>query len=298
MIGGMSMKSERAIGLPLSLALPAVVLSVVMAACGGAAPASPGGAEGASAGLAPAAGATPSSAAAPAPVVAPSPPEAVQAIRAAVADPARPADDRALDADRKPAEVLTFFGIAPGMKVADLMAGRGYYTEILARLVGPEGRVYSQNNGFVRKNVVKSALSERLARPGMDRAVEVDRELGDLGFAPGSLDAALMILFYHDTVWMGLDRPAMLGQIYGALRPGGVFGIVDHRAAPGSGVGVVQTLHRIDEEVVKREVIAAGFVLDGESELLRQPGDDHSKNVFDPAIRRKTDRFILRFRKP
>ena len=265
----MSMKRARAGGSPL--AVPVMALSVMVAACGGAAPA---------------------------PVAAPSPPETVQAIRAAVADPARPADDRALDADRKPVEVLTFFGIAPGMKVADLMAGRGYYTEILARLVGPEGRVYSQNNGFVRKNVVKSALSERLARPGMDRAVEVDRELGDLGFAPGSLDAALMILFYHDTVWMGLDRPRMLAQIYGALRPGGVFGIVDHQAAPGSGVSVAETLHRIEESVVKREVLAAGFVLDGESDLLRRPGDDHSKNVFDPAIRRKTDRFILRFRKP
>ena len=210
----------------------------------------------------------------------------------------RPEEDRARDADRRPREVLAFFGIGPGMRVADLMTGRGYYAEILARAVGIEGRVYAQNNPFVVERFADEPLRERLARPGLESVVRLDEELESPGLPRGELDAALLVLFYHDTVWQEVDRAAMNRAIFESLRPGGVFGVIDHHAEKGSGVRDVQTLHRIDAEVVKEEILAAGFVFDGESDLLRHPEDDRTQNVFDDAIRGKTDRFIYRFRKP
>jgi predicted methyltransferase len=225
--------------------------------------------------------------------------EAAQsALRRAVDDPERPAEDRARDADRHPFEVLRFFGIRPGMTVADLMAGRGYYTEILARAVGPEGRVIAQNNATVIARFAGEALSRRLARPALSGVLRLDRELEDLGLPRESLDAALMVLFYHDTVWMQTDRARMNREIFTALKPGGVFGVVDHCAEPGSGTRDAQTLHRIDPAVVKGEVLAAGFTLDAESDLLRHPEDDHRANVFEPSVRGRTDRFVYRFRRP
>lgn len=220
------------------------------------------------------------------------------AIAAAVADPSRPEDDVARDADRKPAEVLAFFGIRPGMTVADLMTGRGYYAEILAHLVGPQGLVYAQNNRFVVDKYADQPLRERLSRPGMERVVRIDTELDTMELPPASLDAALMVLFYHDTVWMDVDREAMNARIYAAIKPGGVFGVIDHRAAAGHGVDDVKTLHRIEQDPVVREILEAGFVLEATSDLLAHPEDDHTANVFDDSIRGRTDRFVLRFRKP
>jgi len=225
-------------------------------------------------------------------------PAAEDAIARALSAPGRPADDRERDADRRPAEVLRFLGIAPDMEVADLMAGRGYYSEILARAVGPQGKVYVQNNAFVVHRFAGEALQARLGRPGLEAAVRWDRELESLGFEPGSLDAALIVLFYHDTYWQGVDRAAMNRGIFAALKPGGVFGVIDHHAQPGSGARDVQTLHRVDAELVKQEVLAAGFELEAESELLRHPEDPRTASVFDAALRGKTDRFVYRFRKP
>lgn len=221
-----------------------------------------------------------------------------EALRAAVDSEERPADDRARDADRKPFEVLSFLGIGPGMHVADLASGFGYYTEILARAVGPEGRVYAQNNQYVLENFVKGALGERLARLDMDHVQRLDSELDDPGLPAGELDAAIMVLFYHDTYWMGTDRARMNKAVFDALKPGGVYGIIDHHAEAGSGDRDVKTIHRVDAELVKQELLAAGFVLEAESDVLHHPEDDRTLNVFAPELRGKSDRFVYRFRKP
>lgn len=219
-------------------------------------------------------------------------------LTAAVSSPERPAADRERDPDRKPAEVMAFFGIEPGMTVAELMAGRGYYAELLARAVGPTGTVYVHNTPFVLERFAEKPISERLARPGLGHARRWDRELEALDFPEGELDAVTLILFFHDTYWQKIDRAKMLAGILGGLKPGGVFGVVDHHAAAGAGTSVAETLHRVEAVVVKREVLAAGFELAAESDLLRHPEDDRSLNVFDESIRGKTDRFIYKFVKP
>lgn len=208
----------------------------------------------------------------------------------------RSADDRARDADRKPAQVLEFFGIKPGDRVVDVAAGKGYYTELLARVVGPDGAVHAQNNKFIG-GFASEPLDKRLEAIKLTQIRRLDSELDEPGL-PADVDAVLMVLFYHDTVWQKTDRPAFLAAVLASLKPGGVFGVVDHHAESGSGLRDVKTIHRIDVAALKKEVEAAGFVLDGESDALRHPEDDHTKNVFDATIRGKTDRFILRYRKP
>jgi len=224
--------------------------------------------------------------------------EVPEHIRRAVVDPDRPAEDRERDADRRPGELLTTIGIEPGMRVADLMAGRGYYTEILAGVVGPEGTVVCQNSPYVVERFADGPLSERLARIDAPQVVRHDAALDELGLEPETLDAALMILFYHDTYWQGVDRRAMNRQIYEALVPGGLYAVVDHHAEAGSGSRDVRTLHRVDARLVESEILAAGFEIEGRSELLRNPEDDRTENVFEAGTRGKTDRFILLFRKP
>ena len=166
-------------------------------------------------------------------------------------------------------EVLTFLGIEPGMTVADLIAGGGYYSEILCRAVGSEGKVYVQNNAYVLKRFGKSmipAIEKRLGQPAMSHCVRHDSELDALDLPAGELDAVLLVLFYHDTYWQKTDRAKMNAEILRVLKPGGVFGVVDHFAEDGSGSRDVETLHRGDAEMVKREILAAGFVLDAESD--------------------------------
>jgi predicted methyltransferase len=226
------------------------------------------------------------------------PQDAAAAIAASVAHTDRPAEDRDRDADRRPAEILSFFGVAPGMKVADMMTGRGYYAELVARVVGDSGVVYAQNNKFVVERFADKPLGERLARPGLQNVVRLDRELEDPGLPAGELDVVLMVLFYHDTVWQKTDRAAMNRAIFAALKPGGIFGVVDHHAEDGSGERDVKTLHRVDAALVEKEILAAGFELVERSDLLRHPEDERTLNVFDEAIRGKTDRFVYKFRKP
>ena len=215
----------------------------------------------------------------------------------AVAATGRPADDRARDGDRKPGAILRFFEIAPGQRVAELMTGRGYYADLLSRVVGPQGGVLAQNNAFVVKRFADGPLSERLANPELANVTRVDAELENPGL-PNGLDAVLLILFYHDTYWQEVDRRAMNRSVFAALKPGGLYGVVDHHAEKGSGSRDVKSLHRIDAELVKSEILEAGFVLDAESDALRHPEDDRRANVFDEGIRGKTDRFVFRFRKP
>src|SRR5215470_9352059 len=224
------------------------------------------------------------------------------AIRAVVDAPDRSAADRALDPGRHPAEMLAFFDIKPGMRVAELGAGGGYTTELLARTVGPSGVVYAQNSPFILKRFAEQPWSARLATPPMAKVIRLDREFDD-PFPPEAhdLDAVLIVLLYHDTVWLGADREKMNHAVFKALRPGGTYGIIDHSAVAGSGTADVQTLHRIDERVVRHEVTAAGFDLVAEATFLRNPSDarDWNDSPSAAAARRGTsDRFVLKFVKP
>ena len=224
------------------------------------------------------------------------------AILAAVEAPDRTEEDRALDEGRRPAQLLAFFGIAPGMRVAELAAAGGYTTELVARVVGPSGVVYGQNTRFILDRFAEGPWSARLAKPTMQRVLRVDRDF-DIPLPPqaSDLDAVLMVLFYHDTVWMGVDRARMNAAVYRALRPGGVYGIVDHSSRAGAGTNDVKTLHRIDEGIVREEIEAAGFRLVAEASFLRNPADPRDWNASPSAAgerRGTSDRFVLKFIKP
>ncbi len=225
--------------------------------------------------------------------------------RAALAAPGRLATDLEQDAQRKPAEVLEFFGVQPGMSVLDLYSGGGYFTELLAAVVGPMGRVVAHNNKAYLEGAGEE-LARRFADP--QRLANVERlaaENNALELAPGQFDFVLLSAAYHDVYyvneandWPAIDGPKLLAELFAALKPGAVLGLIDHAAAPGSPAETGNTLHRIDAELVKRDFAAAGFVLEAESAVLRNPADDLGKGVFDPAVRGRTDRFVLRFRRP
>jgi predicted methyltransferase len=210
--------------------------------------------------------------------------------------------DRALDGGRHPAELLAFAGISAGQKVADLGAGGGYTSELLARAVGPSGRVYSQNSPFVVARFGQKPWTARLATPVMANVVRVERDFEDpLPPEARELDAVLLVLVYHDTVWMKVDRERMNAAVFAALRRGGRYVIVDHSARAGSGLADVQTFHRIDEQVVKQEVERAGFRLARVGEFLRNPADSRDWND-SPGVagprRGTSDRFVLELVKP
>jgi predicted methyltransferase len=210
--------------------------------------------------------------------------------------------DRALDAGRFPAETLAFFDIRPGMRVAELGAGGGYTTELLARAVGPTGRVYGQNPKFILERFAEKPWSERLAKPVNAPVVRVDREFDDpLPPEARDLDAVLIVLLYHDTVWLETDRARMNAAVFAALRSGGIYGVIDHSARPGDGARATKTLHRIEESVPVGEIEKAGFVLEATADFMRNPEDarDWSASPSSAGERRGTsDRFVLRFRKP
>jgi len=226
-------------------------------------------------------------------------------IEAALASPDRPAADREQDARRKPAEFLAFAGISPGMQVMDAFSAGGYYTELLSRIVGKDGKVIAYNNPpyakFAEKGIASRYADNRL--PNVEQlTVDVDK----LALAPRSLDAVIFVMSYHDLYWRPADGswpptdPAqILAKLHAALKPGGVVVVQDHVATPGGdSAEVVDKLHRIDPAVVRRDFEKAGFAFDGESSMLAHPDDDHTKLVFDPAIRGKTDQFVFRFRRP
>jgi len=225
-----------------------------------------------------------------------------EAIAAVVAAPDRTEADRALDAGRKPAELLAFFDIRPGMKVAEIAAGGGYTAELLARAVGPTGKVYGSNSKFILEKFAEKPWAERLQKPVMKNVVRVDREFDDpLPPEAKELDAVLVVLFYHDTVWMKTDRDKMNKNIFNALRSGGVYGIVDHSAKAGAGTSETQTTHRIEEKVLREEVERAGFKLAGEASFLRNEKDPRDWNAQPTKAgeqRGTSDRFVLKFVKP
>jgi predicted methyltransferase len=209
-------------------------------------------------------------------------------------------DDALTNPAYKRAEVLAFIGVKPGDRVADIIAGR--FTRALSQAVGPSGKIFAIEPAEVVK-VHPQALSlmRALATRPEYANVEVTSPPVNALALPSGLDAVFIRQNYHDLhdKFMG---PADIGgfnrAVFAALKPGGVFVVLDHAAAAGSGVSATETLHRIDPAAVKSEVTAAGFVLDGESAVLANPADLHDKNVFDPSIRGRTDQFLLRFRKP
>jgi predicted methyltransferase len=183
-----------------------------------------------------------------------------------------------------------------------LGAGLGYTAELLARVVGPKGAVYAQNDQFILDRFAEGPWSERLQKPVMRNVTRIDREFDDpLPAEARDLDAVVMILFYHDTVWLGTDRARMNAAVFRALKPGGVFAIVDHSAKSGGGISEAQTLHRIEEATLRKEVEAAGFTLTASSDLLRNPSDRRDWNASPMAAgerRGTSDRFTLAFVKP
>jgi predicted methyltransferase len=226
-------------------------------------------------------------------------------IKAAIAAPDRADKDRALDAGRKPGEILAFFKIAPGEKVGELFAGGGYTTELMARVVGDSGTVFAENTKEIMDKFARKPWTDRAAKPVMKHVVGLERPIDDpFPTEAKDLDAVITILNYHDTVWMKADRVKMNKAVFDALKSGGVYGIVDHSAQAGSGLRDAQDikgLHRIDEDVVKQEVQAAGFKLDGESDVLRNPDDKRDWEASPGAAGAKrgtSDRFVLRFVKP
>lgn len=223
----------------------------------------------------------------------------VDPVLTAVQHSDRLAADHKRDAERKPARVLDFFDIKPGMHVADLMAGDGYYTEILARAVGPNGKVYCQNTAIPLEVFADKPLTARLADDRLPNVVRLDTEFDDAGL-PTDLDAAILIRFYHDFGWQEVDRAAFNKLVFASLKPGGVFGVVDHHAKEGAGMSVGKELHRVEASLVREEIEAAGFVFEAESYLLTDPTDPLDWNIFSkgPGGRDTTSRFVYLFRKP
>jgi predicted methyltransferase len=224
-------------------------------------------------------------------------------VAAAVADPGRPAADTERDAGRKPAETLAFVGVKSGAAVAELLPGGGYYTRILSRVVGDAGHVYA----IVPPRPV-DAPADRPDFAARIKAVAAEPEYANVSVIvaplsqfelPAPVDLVWTSLNYHDLHNIpDFDMAAFNKQVFHALKPGGIYLVLDHAAASGTGVRDTASLHRIDREVVKREVTAAGFVLVAGSDLLRRADDPHTQKVTDAPIRGKTDVFILKFRKP
>jgi len=204
-------------------------------------------------------------------------------------NPNRPEAERAIDAVRKPNEVMAFYGIKRGQKVADIFSSRGYYTAILSQLVGPEGVVYSANPAL------RQELHDRLKQPGMSNVRVIDGPFDKLALPQdGSLDFVLLHLDYHE---IAADvRRAMNARIFAALKAGGSYGVVDHSAKDGVGDSEAKTLHRMDKLLVIKEATGVGFRLGEEGKMLSRPEDTRDFSVV--KIRDKSDRFVLKFVKP
>jgi predicted methyltransferase len=225
-------------------------------------------------------------------------------VEQAIARSGRLPADIERDARSRPQAVIPLLALEPGDRVADVFGGSGYYSELLATVVSPGGEVLLHNNAAYR-HFVAGALSERFEGRDPGPITQLDSEADNLKLGQGSLDAALIIMSYHDLFyddaangWPQIDDADFIGQIFTALKPGGRFLIVDHAAAAGTGAATTESLHRIDEAFAIKRLTSQGFRLVAFSEALRNPGDNHTMLVFDEAIRGRTDRFILVFEKP
>jgi predicted methyltransferase len=225
-------------------------------------------------------------------------------VAAAVAAAGRPKEATDLDAVRKPVEVLRFMGLKRGDRVLDYFTGTGYYAEIMARAVGPKGIVVGWNSAGFMSDRVRTALADLRSRNS--NTAFYGTPATAIAFPPASFDFAMLHLVYHDAYWESaqykvprIDPNSVVRAIWDAVKPGGTVAVIDHVAPPGGDTrDVVERLHRIDPAVVRADFERAGFVLEAQSDLLRNPADDLAKNVFDPSIRGRTDRVVYRFRKP
>ena len=239
-------------------------------------------------------------AAEPAQVVAPPPapyviPASVPAyIRSAVEAPSRPAEQKARDANRKPAEVLALSGVKPGDRVLEFAAFGQYFTGMLSDIVGEKGMVYMLDLPYTE------ARAGAASRKFVSEHPNVRYDIADYNAAtlPQNLDVVFNVLYYHDLPLNKIDTAALNAKILAALKPGGTFLVIDHNAVPGSGTRDTEKLHRIDPEVIRKEVTAAGFELVEDSKLLAHAADDHTWMVFAPGKRGTTDQTVLKFRKP
>jgi predicted methyltransferase len=225
-------------------------------------------------------------------------------VEQAMNKPGRLPADIARDAHSHPEAVIPLLQLQSGDRVADIWAGSGYYSELLGSVVGEEGEVLLINNAAYQQFAAKS-LAERFEGRQLTGVTVHQAEAEDLGLGEQQLNAAVIIMSYHDIYhvddkngWRAIDQAGFLRQIFTGLKPGGRFLIVDHVAESGSGSRDAQELHRIDPEFARSDIESYGFVFEASSDVLRNPDDDHSLMVFDPAIRGKTDRFLLVFRKP
>ncbi|MEH6791594.1 class I SAM-dependent methyltransferase [Parasphingorhabdus sp.] len=225
-------------------------------------------------------------------------------LKAAVSAPGRAEADTKLDESRKPAEVLAFMGLEAGDSVLDIFAGGGYYSEILGRAVGPDGSVVAINPPqFTTSDQSREKWAGITAR--QPNVTMVPSQLPEYAPAAASIDFAMLHLIYHDFYWESeqykfekMDPAVVLANLFQGMKPGGVVAVIDHVGAAGDTRAVVEKTHRIDPATVRSDFLDAGFVLDGESDMFLNPEDDLETNVFEPAVRGKTSRFVMRFRKP
>lgn len=226
------------------------------------------------------------------------------AIGESVANTTRPEKDRARDSQRLPAAVLAFFDIRAGQHVLDMYSGGGYYTELVSRIVGPSGSVTAHNN-TAYAGMSASERGERYADGRLANVTELIEGDGGLTLPENAFDRVLFVLSYHDVYyldgqrgWKKVDRKAMLDSIFRATRKGGIVGVIDHVAAADATAETLPQLHRINPEVLKQDFIAAGFTLIDSSDILANPQDDLAVMPMLPTNRGKSDRFVLKFRKP
>jgi predicted methyltransferase len=224
-------------------------------------------------------------------------------VAAAISDPRRPVEQVRLDATRKPGLAIAFAQVKSGDRVADFMPGNAYFTRILSDVVGPKGRVYAFIPAEQLANCAprEVAGAQAVARdPSYTNITLLSGKLVNFR-VPEKLDLIWTAQNYHDLhdTFMGpADVTALNTAFFNALKPGGIFLVIDHVAEPGSGLRDTETLHRIDPARLRSEIEAAGFILDSQSDLLRNPKDDHTRSVFDPQVRGQTDQVVFRFRKP
>jgi len=221
-------------------------------------------------------------------------------VTAALADPGRPADQKARDATRHAGEVIAFAGIKPGDKVADFLMGGGYWTRILSPLVGPKGRVYAYQAAEFIAYRADYGTEQDAAVKGYANVTPLRMGVAAVEFGE-PLDAIITVQNYHD-LHLSFAPPGaaafIAARLFAALKPGGVLLVVDHVANTDPGFAVPNALHRVDPAAARKELEGVGFVFDGELNVLRNPADDHSLSVFDPKIQGHSDQFVYRFRKP
>jgi predicted methyltransferase len=236
-------------------------------------------------------------------VVAAKPPAVPKPVAAAVADPARPPADRERDADRKPAECIAFAGLKPGQRIADLLPGGGYFTRIFSAVVGPKGQVIAvatpkRPDAPPDRPEPSAAVRAIAADPHYQNVTVSVEKVAELKL-PEKLDMVWTSQNYHDVHNVkDIDVGAFNKAVLESLKPGGTYIVIDHVAEKGAGFTVTSTLHRSEPDAVKAEVMAAGFEFVGSSDVIANPADDHSARVFEQGLHDKTDRYVLKFRKP